>query len=93
MERRFPVGRRGRRVALGAWARRARGLAALLAGLASAAPALAEMHEIALPTRDGLELRAMLAKPEGAGPFPAIVALHGCGGLWAKSGKMSYNFV
>lgn len=46
------------------------------------------MHEIALPTRDGLELRAMLAKPEGAGPFPAIVALHGCGGLWAKSGKM-----
>lgn len=26
-------------------------------------------------------LRAVLYRPEGAGPFPAVIALHGCGGL------------
>jgi dienelactone hydrolase len=31
---------------------------------------------------------AQLLLPDGAGPFPAIVALHGCGGLFAPSGKM-----
>ncbi len=29
----------------------------------------------------GEELKAYLSKPEGKGPFPAIVVLHGCGGL------------
>jgi dienelactone hydrolase len=27
--------------------------------------------------------------PKGAGPFPAVVALHGCGGLFGKSGDLS----
>src|SRR5262245_9846828 len=26
-------------------------------------------------------LRGFLFRPEGAGPFPAVVGLHGCGGL------------
>ncbi len=53
------------------------------------APARAETREVAVPTRDGLTLRAMLVKPDGPGPFPAIVALHGCGGLWNKTtGRM-----
>jgi len=31
-----------------------------------------------------LELHAQLYKPEGNGPFPAVIALHGCGGLSAQ---------
>jgi dienelactone hydrolase len=30
-------------------------------------------------------LRAQLYKPEGAGPFPTVIALHGCGGLAGHS--------
>lgn len=33
-------------------------------------------------------LRALFRKPAGAGPFPAIVLLHGCGGL-GRRGKLS----
>jgi dienelactone hydrolase len=29
-------------------------------------------------------LDAMLFKPEGQGPFPAVVAMHGCRGLWSS---------
>jgi dienelactone hydrolase len=32
-------------------------------------------------------LRGLLMKPDGAGPFPAIVALHGCNGLF-KEGEL-----
>jgi dienelactone hydrolase len=31
------------------------------------------------------EITATLVKPEGPGPFPAVVQLHGCGGLEAQS--------
>ncbi len=66
-----------------------RGVLAVLAVIGLCAPAHAETREVALPTRDGLALRAMLVKPDGPGPFPAIVALHGCGGLWNKTtGRM-----
>ncbi len=40
---------------------------------------------------EGLNLKARLTKPEGGGPFPAVVLLHGCSGmqwkrdhLWAR---------
>lgn len=29
----------------------------------------------------GDSIQAYLAKPEGAGPFPAVIGLHGCGGM------------
>ena len=29
----------------------------------------------------GDRIQGYLAKPEGAGPFPAVIALHGCGGM------------
>jgi len=32
-----------------------------------------------------LKLHAQLYKPEGNGPFPAVIALHGCGGLSAAN--------
>ena len=30
------------------------------------------------------QLRGLLMKPDGAGPFPAVVALHGCSGLFKE---------
>jgi dienelactone hydrolase len=33
----------------------------------------------------GLTLHAQLYKPEGDGPFPTVIALHGCGGLGGQS--------
>jgi dienelactone hydrolase len=37
-------------------------------------------------------LRGMLYRPAGSGPFPAVVAMHGCGGLWTGSGRISPRF-
>ena len=34
---------------------------------------------------DNLTLHAQLYKPEGDGPFPTVIALHGCGGLGGHS--------
>ena len=39
-----------------------------------------------VPGRNGVVLKYYLMKPPGLGPFPAIVALHGCGGLGAGGG-------
>lgn len=53
--------------------------AVLLVQPAAAAPqALPERIDI--PRPDGA-LHALLFKPEGSGPFPAVIALHGCAGL------------
>lgn len=30
----------------------------------------------------GLPLNGRLKKPDGQGPFPAVVLMHGCGGIW-----------
>jgi len=34
----------------------------------------------------GVELAGRILVPQGAGPFPAIVLLHGCSGLWNRKG-------
>ncbi|MBC9881549.1 dienelactone hydrolase family protein [Bradyrhizobium sp. INPA01-394B] len=49
----------------------------LLMSAARAAPA---PQSVEIPLSSGV-LRAQLFKPEGAGPFPTVIALHGCGGL------------
>src|SRR5712671_5966288 len=43
-------------------------------------------------TDAGMTLRGVLFKPQGAGPFPGVVALHGCGGLVNRSGKIVRRF-
>jgi dienelactone hydrolase len=45
-----------------------------------------ERVEIAIP---GVSIKAALYRPDGPGPFPAVIALHGCGGLWNKAGQPS----
>jgi len=44
---------------------------------AAAAPAPLQVD---IPAGD-LKLHAQLYKPDGDGPFPTVIALHGCGGL------------
>jgi dienelactone hydrolase len=49
----------------------------LLMSAARAAPA---PQAVDIPLSSGV-LHAQLYKPEGEGPFPTVIALHGCGGL------------
>jgi dienelactone hydrolase len=48
-----------------------------------AAP-LAAPHQVDIPLANGV-LHALLYKPDGDGPFPTVIALHGCGGLAGHS--------
>ncbi|GAU81060.1 dienelactone hydrolase [Bosea sp. BIWAKO-01] len=53
------------------------------------APASAGGYErVRIPVEEG-QLDGVLYRPNGPGPFPAVVALHGCGGLWRDNGKLS----
>src|SRR3954462_2838114 len=49
----------------------------LLMSSAQASPA---PQQVEIPLASGV-LHAQLYKPEGAGPFPTVIGLHGCGGL------------
>lgn len=53
----------------------------LLMSTARAAPA---PQQVDIPLASGI-LHAQLYKPEGEGPFPTVIALHGCGGLGGHS--------
>jgi dienelactone hydrolase len=57
--------------------------AILLGPLASAAPASGpDAVEMALEgLKDGAKLKGFVYRPDGKGPFPAIVAMHSCDGL------------
>src|ERR1700704_4012239 len=52
------------------------------ASAATAAPA-ATPEMIDIPRDDGA-LKAVVFRPEGAGPFPAVVGLHSCAGLFSN---------
>jgi dienelactone hydrolase len=78
--------------ALGSYAlalTRLAGAAILLAAWLLTTPALAQGLTVSFPSLDGqatrppTELTARLFLPEGNGPFPAVVMLHGCTGMLA----------
>jgi len=52
--------------------------------LMSAAHASPAPQQVDIPLSSGV-LHAQLYKPEGEGPFPTVIALHGCGGLGGHS--------
>src|ERR1700751_6306555 len=59
----------------------------LLTCLVVAFPAMAAPvapHEVEIPEGTST-LHAQLFKPDGDGPFPTVIALHGCGGLAVRS--------
>jgi dienelactone hydrolase len=53
---------------------------------AAAAPELMEIPE------GSVRLKSYLYRPAGEGPFPAVVALHGCGGLSGRSGPVAGRY-
>ena len=57
-----------------------------LAFALTAGPVWAAGAAVTIPG-EGLQLPGRLYRPEGAGPFPAIVMMHGCNGMWAASGR------
>lgn len=48
-------------------------------------------ERIEIPQGD-MSLHGVLFRPEGAGPFPGVVALHGCESLIRRSGKLAPLF-
>lgn len=60
---------------------------ALVASITLSATARAET--VSFPSADKTSISARLIAPPGAGPFPAIIGLHGCGGVNAGNGSPS----
>jgi len=56
----------------------------LAGGNATALDSGATMVELESPLARPQPLQGLLRRPEGAGPFPAIVLLHSCNGNWQK---------
>jgi dienelactone hydrolase len=72
---------------------------AVLAVIAAAAlanggsrPALAASPEAVELANGDLKLKSVLFKPDGNGPFPAVVGLHGCEGLHTPSGALASRY-
>jgi dienelactone hydrolase len=67
-------------------------LAVLAAVATTAAGTAAAAEQVEIPQSD-TTLHGILFRPEGAGPFPGVVALHGCESLINRTGKMAPHFV
>jgi poly(3-hydroxybutyrate) depolymerase len=52
----------------------------IAAGSLAAAAPLPPPQQVDISAPEGV-LHAQLYRPEGNGPFPTVIALHGCGGL------------
>ena len=57
---------------------------------ADAAP-LPAPHQVDIALANGT-LHAQLYKPDGNGPFPVVIALHGCGGLAGRSEQVAPRY-
>ena len=63
----------------------------LWAAMVFCSPARAGGENAVIPAQ-GLELVGRLYAPEGKGPFPAVVLLHGCNGMWGSDGEPSRSY-
>jgi dienelactone hydrolase len=61
---------------------------AALASVAVVPGTAAAAEQVDIPQPDTM-LHSILFRPEGAGPFPGVVALHGCESLVSRAGKMA----
>src|SRR4051812_36888646 len=48
-------------------------------------------HQVDIPLGDSV-LHAQLYRPDGTGPFPVVIALHGCGGLAGQSDPVQSRY-
>nr|WP_264484369.1 dienelactone hydrolase family protein [Mesorhizobium sp. PAMC28654] len=48
---------------------------------------VAQKQGVVLETPSGMPLQGYLTRPQGEGPFPAVVVLHGCMGLFPSERK------
>jgi dienelactone hydrolase len=60
-------------------------LTLLAAACTANAAQLPAPRQVDIPASASLTLHAQLYKPDGLGPFPIVIALHGCGGLGTPS--------
>lgn len=67
--------------------RRRLAAAFLLLAAFSVHPAIAQ-ERVSFPSADGTPLTGLWFQPAGKGPFPAVVGLHGCSGLWNRKGGL-----
>ena len=69
-------------------------IAATAACLAGAWPAGAAGNPeiVEIPRDENFKLKAVLYRPEGAGPFPAVIGLHNCTGLNNNAGVMGARY-
>jgi dienelactone hydrolase len=61
------------------------------AGFAAQAAPLPAPHQVDIPAGKGV-LHGQLYKPDGDGPFPTVIALHGCDGLGGHSEAMQPRY-
>ena len=61
--------------------------ALVAAGAIAIATAAGAAEQVSIPHGD-TTLPGVLFRPEGPGPFPGVVALHGCGGMVNSAGKI-----
>lgn len=66
--------------------------AGLLAALGAASAWAAGMQRVDLPLPEGQVLKAHWWPAAAEGPQPVVLALHGCGGLYAKGGALSERY-
>src|ERR1700719_10780 len=66
-------------------------MAFLAVSFAAGAAPLPAPHQVEIPSGSGV-LHAQLYKPDGDGPFPVVIALHGCGGLAGRSGPVQQRY-
>jgi dienelactone hydrolase len=63
----------------------------LAAASAALAAPQATPQPVEIPSNNGT-LHAQLFKPDGSGPFPTVIALHGCGGLNGQSDQIQPRY-
>src|SRR3970282_1727478 len=74
-------------------------ICSLLLVLAPAAPSAAYKSEWvnfpALEEFNGrpVQLDALVYRPAGQGPFPALVLMHGCSGMYASNGNVTRSYL
>jgi len=42
---------------------------------------------------EAVELEGLMFRPTGKGPFPALVLMHGCGGMYTRSGNVTRSYL